>query len=197
MWSELLAGAVGGVFTGIVIPYTSYYITRRLNRSGVSFGIDPVFRIEGVPYSAHSITVINNSRVTLKRATAFIIVHYRTEDISMANHSVSYNTNLPGRQLMLSWAQVVDDKNEAHQDINQGDVSDLNLIRYYSHSGDKQYLEIASESGFYNNKGGKARMNLVYKSYNFELVLTAENMTPLRRSFYFDHSDILINARKI
>jgi hypothetical protein len=194
MWSQLLAGALGGVFTGVVIPFTSYYVTRRLNRVGVTFAIDPTTRIDGFPYSANSISVINNSRVTLKRATAFIVVEYRKEDISEVNHSMSYNTNLPGRQLMLSWAQVVDGKNEAHQDINQGDVSDLNVIRNYSHSGDKHFLEIASESGFYNNKGGKARVNLFYKRYNFEIVLTAENMTPLRRSFYFDHAESLIKA---
>src|SRR5712664_2790761 len=41
MWSELFAGAIGGVFTGMIIPYSSYYLTRRLNKIGIKLRARP------------------------------------------------------------------------------------------------------------------------------------------------------------
>ena len=186
MWSELLAGAVGGVFTGITIPYTSYYLTRYLNKMGIELVANPVDHRPSFSYSAHNMRLVNESKVTLKGATAFIIIDYKSKDILPSDLNKSYNTDLPNTQLMLSWAEVVNEKNEAHKDINQGDTADLNGIRYFTPNSATQLLVIASESGFYNNKGGKSRVPLRERRYDFKIKITAENMTPITRSFYFD-----------
>ena len=91
---------------------------------------------------------------------------------------------------MLSWAKFSTGQNLPELNINQGDVADINLFRCH-----KTYIEIASESGFYNNTGGKARVYLTPRDYDFKLLLTAENIFPITRKYTYNFNSNAIVER--
>ncbi len=142
-------------------------------------------------YSTNSLRVTNNAGATLKNATVYIAIPYLIDDIIKESDLKSYNTTPRGRPLMLSWAKFSTGRNVPELNINQGDVADINLFRCR-----ENYIEIASESGFCNDTGGKARVYLSPKDYEFIILMTAENIFPIKKKYTYNFKSNTIFERK-
>ena len=181
-----LIGAAGSV---IIYPILNYIFVRLLNKLLTKVLEENHVDRMNKFYSIHSLRITNNTLSSLKNVTAFVSLDYTAEDISDNREIKTYTSIISCRPLMLSWAKVVENSNHPSIDINQGEVADLNLIRYHLNPT-LPHIEIASEQGFFSSKRDN-RGRVLLKSnrtYNLSILITADNMVPIRREFHFDHS---------
>lgn len=186
----ILAGAIGGLFVTIALPLTSYFILRLFNKLLVCVEIDE--RDES-NYKVHNIKVRNHSLTTLKNVIVHVSIDNDKNDIVKDSRIKMFCSDAKVERGMLSWSKNIDDKNLPQIDINQGEIQDINFIRYHSKDPDCA-IEVASEQGFFEKSEDsekpkrKARVLLTgNRSYELKLVITGENICPKRKTYKYDH----------
>ena len=185
----------GGLATALLFPFSSYLLIRMLNAARTKIVIEPAMENTVGKYTTIGLRIENKSWATLKNLTAFISIKYTAEDIQPDPNIQAYSVTTSDRPLMLSWAKVVDGNNIPHIDLNQAEPADLNLIRSYS-SFNLPILQVASEQGFGGaGTGKKGRLILRSdKNYCFQILLTADNMLPIKNQYEYDsESNTVIN----
>ncbi|MES1223331.1 MAG: hypothetical protein ABUT20_47995, partial [Bacteroidota bacterium] len=108
---SLISGFIGGLFTVIVLPYFIYIYKRKLTSKKINFNIENPLVNE--LYNTLSVRIENNSPVTLKEVIAFISIDFEKSDITKDPNILAYTVDTVNRQLMLSWAKIVDGKNKS------------------------------------------------------------------------------------
>lgn len=191
---KLLYAAIGAVLSSILIPIVTYFFIRIYNTCRVRVTIEPGIQNLENMYWTHSLVVRNRAGGTLKNVVAFIEIDYNEFDIANNEEFIkTYSVFTPNRPLMLSWAKMVDDRNLASIDINQGEWADLNLIRYHMNSS-LPLIQVAAENGFYYDKwANKGRMLLKsHRDYHFTIHITADNCFPIRVLLIFNQMSMRI-----
>lgn len=180
---SILSGAVGGIITSLALPFTSYATIRLVNRSRTRLQIEKKIQNPAHGYDTLSMRLVNNSWATLKNVTPYIVLQYQREWIETDPNVLTYTVDTSNKPLMLSWAKVVSDGNAPEININQQEEADLNVFRFHHNLGGRQLLHIASEQGFGNStKKGRVLLKL-NGDLPFEILVTAENMFPIRKSY--------------
>ena len=141
----ILAGAIGGLVTSIALPLILYFFLRIFNKFLVCVEIDE--RDES-NYKVHNIKVRNHSLTTLKNIIVHVSIDNHKNDIINGTRVLMFCSDARVERGMLSWSKNIDDKNLPQIDINQGEVQDINLIRYHTSNPDNT-IEVASEQGFF------------------------------------------------
>jgi hypothetical protein len=181
---EIIAGVIGGIITSIAIPFTTYFFVRLLNKCLIRISLDAP-RDES-DYRVYNLRVRNCSLVTLKNVIAYISVDNDKNDIIPTSESgfAIFNETTKVENSFLSWSKNVANGNSSQIEINQGEIPDLNLIRYHINKPHKG-IEIASEHGF---SGGTNKARTLLKSnrnYIVEIKITGENFYPKKRKYIF------------
>jgi hypothetical protein len=180
---SILSGAIGGIITGIALPLTSYATIRSINHYRTRLQIEKKIENSAHGYDTLSMRLVNNSWATLKNVIPYIVLQYQREWIETDPNVLTYTVDTSNKPLMLSWAKVVSDGNAPNIDINQQEEADLNVFRFHHNLGGRQLLHIASEQGFgTDQKKGRVLLKL-NGDLQFEILVTAENMFPIRKSY--------------
>ena len=186
----ILAGAIGGLVTSIALPLILYFFLRIFNKFLVCVEIDE--RDES-NYKVHNIKVRNHSLTTLKNIIVHVSIDNHKNDIINGTRVLMFCSDARVERGMLSWSKNIDDKNLPQIDINQGEVQDINLIRYHTSNPDNT-IEVASEQGFFylfsNSEKHKRKSRVLLtgnRSYELKLLITGENIWPKRRTYKYDH----------
>lgn len=190
--NSILSGAVGGIITSIALPFTSYATIRFVNRQRTNLNVEKKIENPLHGYDTLSMRLINRSWTTLKTVTPYIVVRYSKDQIQTDPSISVYTVETSDKPQMLSWAKVVDGRNVPEININQQEESDLNVFRYHHNLGGRQLLQIASEQGFSNGeRKGRVLLGL-NGDLAFEILVTAENMSPIRKSYLLKMSTMEI-----
>lgn len=180
----LLTAAIGGIFTGIVIPIAQYFIPRLFNRRRVKVNLDT--RNES-DYFVFNLRVQNNSFASLKNVYVYVDIDNEVNDIEKNETRIKfYCSDSRVSNGMLSWSKEINKINSPNIDINQGEAPDLNFIRLHNNNS----IEVASQEGFYDEeKRNKSRVLLkANRNFSFKILVTADNIWPILDEFYFDYS---------
>ncbi len=179
----LLTAAIGGIFTGIAIPIAQYFIPRLFNKRRVKISLDT--RKES-NYVVFNLRIHNNSFASLKNVYAYVDINNDVNDIKKEESRIKfYCSDSIVKNGLLSWSKETNNANNPNADINQGEAPDLNFIRFHNNDA----IEIASEQGFFDeNRKNKARVVLkANKNFSFQILITADNLWPIRDEFVFDN----------
>ncbi|HVT84729.1 MAG TPA: hypothetical protein VHD35_05985 [Chitinophagaceae bacterium] len=186
----ILAGAIGGLVVSIALPLISYFFLRLFNKFLVCIEID---ERDETNYKVHNIKVYNHSLTTLKNIIVHVSIDNHKNDIVKDSRISMFCSDAKVDRGMLSWSKNIDDKNLPQIDINQGEIQDINLIRYHISNPDNA-IEVASEQGFFEESNApekpkrKCRVLLNgNRSYKLKLIITGENIWPKRKTYKFDH----------
>ena len=186
----ILAGAIGGLVTSIALPLILYFFLRIFNKFLVCIEID---ERDETKYKVHNIKVRNHSLTTLKNIIVHVSIDNHKNDILQETRILMFCSDARVERGMLSWSKNIDDKNLPQIDINQGEVQDINLVRYHT-SNPNNAIEVASEQGFFEEGNTlekpkrKCRVLLTgNRSYELKLIITGENIWPKRRTYKYDH----------
>ncbi len=180
----LLVAALGGIFTSIAIPLSSYFIVRLLNKFLVCVKID---ERDEFNYKVYNIKIQNCSLVTLKNMTTQVTIDNNKNDIISNSRIKIFCEKAKVDNGLLSWSKNVNNNNFPQIDINQGESPDINLIRY--HFDDPQNaIEIASEQGFFDGNNKSRTVLNANRNYMLNVLITGENLWPKRRTFTFNHT---------
>ncbi|HRI21881.1 MAG TPA: hypothetical protein PLA68_13050 [Panacibacter sp.] len=182
---QLIAGLIGALISSIFLPLVTYFFIRILNRSLVC--VFPDTPRNESDYRVFNLRLRNRSPVTLKNVIAYISINNNANDIILPGESLIgvFNTTTAVNNSLLSWSKNLENKNLPTLNINQGEIPDLNLIRYHiaqKHRG----IEIASEQGFWD---GTTQSRIVLKSnrpYHITIKITGENFWPKTKKYVFD-----------
>lgn len=187
------AALIGGVVSAILLPVTNYLLIRILNRLLVKVIVEKPIQNFNHNYWTYSLRIKNHALTSLKNVIAFVSLNYESHDIVVDHEIKTYTVNTSDHPLMLSWAKVVHDRNIPNIDINQGESADLNFIRYHQNPT-LPLIQIASEQGFYHDKWeNKGRVLLkAHKDYYFRILITADNIFPIKKKLRFDQLTALI-----
>jgi len=185
--SLFYAALIGGAVSAILLPVTNYLFIRILNRLLVKVIIEKPIQNLNNKYWTYSLRIKNGAITSLRNVIAFVSLKYDLADIAEDDEIKTYTVNTSAHPLMLSWAKVVHDRNIPNIDINQGESADLNFIRYHQ-KPILPLIQIASEQGFFHDKwANKGRILLkVHKDYHFVILITADNIFPIKRKLKFD-----------
>ncbi len=130
---------------------------------------------------------------TLKNIIVHVSIDNHKNDIINGTRVLMFCSDARVERGMLSWSKNIDDKNLPQIDINQGEVQDINLIRYHTSNPDNT-IEVASEQGFFeegsNSEKHKRKSRVLLtgnRSYELKLLITGENIWPKRRTYKYDH----------
>lgn len=187
----ILAGAIGGLVTGIVIPLANYFGLRLLHKCFVDIKVEE--RNEST-YKVFNIRVRNRSLATLKNVIASVSIDNYNSDIINGSRIGMFCVDAKVEGGMLSWSKNFEGKNSPLIDINQGEEQDLNFIRYHLNNPDNA-IEIASEEGFFDeNAGTKSRIVLsATKDYDLNILITGENFWHKKLKLTFSHDSKQFN----
>jgi hypothetical protein len=187
-WTWLLISAIaGGFFTALFLPFISHFTIRSFNHKRVAVRSGTLIDGKEKMHKNLPLIVTNNSYSSIKNVVAFLTIGYDKDDIKASYEIDVFNAETPfDHQLTLSWSKQLGDRIVPYCDINQGESADLNLFRI--HPGNQtSYLEIPSENGFSHkglNRTGRLLLDAT-KNYNFSILITADNITPIRKSYIF------------
>src|SRR5665213_2858456 len=140
--------------------------------------------------------VTNNSYSSIKNVVAYLTLNYTKEDFRGDYEINVFNAETPiDHQLTLSWSKQLGDRIVPYTDINQGESADLNLFRIHGSTDitvNIHNIQIPSENGFSHkqlNRRGRLLLN-GDKEYDFSVLITADNMAPIKRKYRFVHDFI-------
>jgi hypothetical protein len=174
----IIAGAIGGLISLLLLPFASYLFLRLFNRWLTVVEIEFPLDNSNDGYITHPIRIRNNTFSTLKNVTAYILIKFAKDEIGEDPNLQTYTVDTSDQPLMLSWAKVTEVGNRPNININQGESADLNLFRHHKNNKPLQLLQISSEQGFSNiNKNIKGRVLLkLSREYPFSIYFKYPNI---------------------
>jgi len=189
----MLSAFAGGVLTAIILPITNYFFVRTFNHRRVNVRSGSLIR--GLKKNHWNLPLIltNNSYSSLKNVIAYLTISYSEEDLRADPNIITFNAVTPlHHQLTLSWSKQLGDRIVPYTDINQGESADLNLFRFHQMDNGITLLQIPSENGFYHAERGRIGRLLLNgdRDYEFYILITADNMTPLKKKYIFNNNKI-------
>ena len=175
--NPILAGAIGGIMTGILIPALNYFGQRVFNNLFLRIYID-----ETDPLNLR----VHSSVASLTNAIAYISIENTKDDIFKSTQIPESFCVGKVEEDRLSWSRNNDDSNFSEICINPGESQKLNLIRVHEENG-FTFIEVASEQGFYPT-AKKSRINLnSNQDYKFEVKITASNLLHKKKKFIYKY----------
>jgi hypothetical protein len=189
-WLWIALSAVGGgILTAILLPIVIYFFVRIFNNRRLEVRQGTL--LQGLEKKHWNLPLIltNKSYSSIKNVIVYLKIGFSKEDLREDPNIITFNAvTLFDHLLTLSWSKQLGDRIVPYTNINQGEPADLNLFRIHPIDNDVILLQIPSENGFYHHSGRTGRLLLNGdKNYSFHILITADNMTPIRKYFTFYH----------